>query len=126
MQELEYNPSKKDLTDAKIHHLLAEQLCKPYRRHRRLSYSRHAVNDRDLSTQVNYKSQYNMRRLLADKKYHHKRHSKKMNKDSKQNHVSFPEFQQNGTAKQFSHGEYRKSLKLELIHQTVILKAYWY
>lgn len=32
MQELEYNPSKKDLTDARIHHLLAEELCKPYRR----------------------------------------------------------------------------------------------
>lgn len=32
MQELEYNPSKKDMTDAKIHHLLAEELCKPYRR----------------------------------------------------------------------------------------------
>lgn len=31
IQELEYNPSKKDLTDAKIHHLLAEEL-KPYRR----------------------------------------------------------------------------------------------
>jgi len=32
MQELEYNPSKKDMTDSKIHHLLAEELCKPYRR----------------------------------------------------------------------------------------------
>lgn len=31
MQELDYNPSKKDLTDAKIHHLLAEEL-KPYKR----------------------------------------------------------------------------------------------
>lgn len=31
MHELDYNPSKKDLTDAKIHHLLAEEL-KPYRR----------------------------------------------------------------------------------------------
>ncbi|XP_025836783.1 probable Na(+)/H(+) antiporter nhx-9 [Agrilus planipennis] len=31
MQELEYNPSRKDLTDAKIHHLLAEELCKPKR-----------------------------------------------------------------------------------------------
>ncbi|XP_076264206.1 na[+]/H[+] hydrogen exchanger 2 isoform X10 [Rhynchophorus ferrugineus] len=105
MQELEYNPSKKDLTDAKIHHLLAEELVKPYRRHRRLSYSRHAVNDRDLSTQVNYKMHFNMRRLVADKKHHHshKRHSKKLNRDGKQNHVSFPEFQQNGTAKQFSH-----------------------
>ncbi|XP_050499593.1 sodium/hydrogen exchanger 3 isoform X3 [Diabrotica virgifera virgifera] len=119
MQELEYNPSKKDLTDAKIHHLLAEELGKPYRRHsrrgnlithsrrgnllthRKLSYSRHAVNDRDLSTQVNYRMHFNMRRLVADKKHHHKRHSKKLNKDGKQNHVSFPEFQQNGTAKQF-------------------------
>lgn len=38
MQELEYNPSKKDLTDAKIHHLLAEELCKPRRvsRHYRI------------------------------------------------------------------------------------------
>lgn len=33
MQELDYNPSKKDLTDARIHHLLAEEL-KP----RRVSY----------------------------------------------------------------------------------------
>ncbi|KAK9887130.1 hypothetical protein WA026_020576 [Henosepilachna vigintioctopunctata] len=104
MQELEYNPSRKDLTDARIHHLLAEELVKPYRRHRRLSYSRHAVNDRDLSTQVNYRMHFNMRRLVADKKHHHsKRHSKKLHKDGKQNHVSFPEFQQNGSAKQFSH-----------------------
>lgn len=37
MQELEYNPSRKDLTDAKIHHLLAEELCKPYKRVRTFS-----------------------------------------------------------------------------------------
>lgn len=36
MQELDYNPSKKDLTDARIHHLLAEEL-KPYKR---VSYSK--------------------------------------------------------------------------------------
>lgn len=30
IQELHYNPSKKDLTDARIHHLLAEEL-KPYK-----------------------------------------------------------------------------------------------
>ncbi|XP_022904070.1 sodium/hydrogen exchanger 3 isoform X3 [Onthophagus taurus] len=102
MQELEYNPSKKDLTDAKIHHLLAEELCKPYKRVTK-SYSRHAVNDRDLSTQVNYKMHFNTRRMVNDKKHHHKRHSKKLHKDGKQNHVSFPEFQQNGSAKQFTH-----------------------
>lgn len=102
MQELEYNPSKKDMTDAKIHHLLAEELCKPYRRHRRLSYSRHAVNDRDLSTQpVNYRMHMNIRRMVGERK-HHKR-SKRLGKDGKQNHVSFPGITQNGSAKQFSH-----------------------
>ncbi|PSN37431.1 hypothetical protein C0J52_19028 [Blattella germanica] len=103
MQELEYNPSKKDLTDARIHHLLAEELCKPYRRHRRLSYSRHAVNDRDLSTQpVNYRMHMNIRRMVGERKHHHKR-SKRLGKDGKQNHVSFPGITQNGSAKQFSH-----------------------
>ncbi|KAM7352997.1 na[+]/H[+] hydrogen exchanger 2 isoform 20-T22 [Cochliomyia hominivorax] len=106
MHELDYNPSKKDLTDARIHHLLAEEL-KPYRRHRRLSYSRHAVDDRDLSTQVNYKMQMNFRRMFNDRK-HHKRSKRGANKHQdgvKQNHVSFHDFQQNGTTKQFSHAE---------------------
>nr|XP_017032070.1 sodium/hydrogen exchanger 3 isoform X10 [Drosophila kikkawai] len=104
MAELDYNPSKKDLTDAKIHHLLAEEL-KPYRRHRRLSYSRHAVDDRDLSTQVNYKMQMNFRRMFNDRK-HHKRSkrgaSNKAKENVKQNHVSFHDFQQNGTTKQLT------------------------
>ncbi|XP_031624319.1 sodium/hydrogen exchanger 3 isoform X14 [Contarinia nasturtii] len=112
MQELDYNPSKKDLTDAKIHHLLAEEL-KPYKRascssktlHRRLSYSRHAVDDRDLTTQqVNYKMHMNIRRT-TDRK-HHKRSKRGSAKEgAKQNHVSFPEFKQNGSAKQLSHGD---------------------
>ncbi|OXU31050.1 hypothetical protein TSAR_004751 [Trichomalopsis sarcophagae] len=77
-QELEYNPSKKDLTDAKIHHLLAEELCKPYKRHRRLSYSRHAVNDKDLSTQVNYRMHMNIRRTGEHK--HRSKRSKRIMK----------------------------------------------
>ncbi|KAI5716221.1 hypothetical protein M8J76_002988 [Diaphorina citri] len=103
LQELDYNPSKKDLTDAKIHHLLSEELCMSQKRHRRLSYSRHTVDDRDLSTQVNYKMHMNMcRRLMADRKHHHRR-SKRLNKDgSKQSHVTFPGIQQNGSAKQFT------------------------
>ncbi|XP_073947001.1 na[+]/H[+] hydrogen exchanger 2 isoform X7 [Choristoneura fumiferana] len=118
MQELEYNPSKKDLTDARIHHLLAEELCKPYRRvcHRRLSYSRHAVNDRDLGTQVNYRTHMNIRRLVGDRKHHHKR-SKRGNKDGK-NHVTFPEFQQNGSAKQFTHGK-KKYYRLDYIDEVL-------
>ncbi|XP_075224008.1 na[+]/H[+] hydrogen exchanger 2 isoform X2 [Lycorma delicatula] len=102
LQELEYNPSKKDLTDARIHHLLAEELCQPCRRHRRLSYSRHTVDDRDLSTQVNYRMQMNTRRLVGDQRKHHHKRSKRLNKDGKQNHVSFPGIQQNGSAKQFA------------------------
>ncbi|XP_037811920.1 sodium/hydrogen exchanger 3 isoform X14 [Lucilia sericata] len=107
MHELDYNPSKKDLTDARIHHLLAEEL-KPYRRHRRLSYSRHAVDDRDLSTQVNYKMQMNFRRMFNDRKHHKrsKRGASKHQDGVKQNHVSFHDFQQNGTTKQFSHDNY--------------------
>ncbi|XP_034942039.1 sodium/hydrogen exchanger 3 isoform X2 [Chelonus insularis] len=103
LQELEYYPSKKDLTDARIHHLLAEELCKPYKRHRRLSYSRHAVNDRDLSTQVNYKMHMNIRRMMGEHKHRHKRSKKILKDGSKQNHVSFPELQQqNGSTKLFS------------------------
>ncbi|XP_076170798.1 na[+]/H[+] hydrogen exchanger 2 isoform X2 [Ptiloglossa arizonensis] len=112
LQELEYNPTKKDLTDARIHHLLAEELCKPYKRHRRLSYSRHAVNDRDLSTQVNYKMHMNIRRMMGEHKHRHKR-SKKLLKDGKQNHVSFPEFQQNGSTKLFTQ-DYMNGVLYEL------------
>ncbi|XP_054289044.1 probable Na(+)/H(+) antiporter nhx-9 isoform X2 [Macrosteles quadrilineatus] len=103
LQELEYNPSKKDLTDAKIHHLLAEELCQPCRRHRRLSYSRHAVDDRDLTTQIfPHRMHYNMRRMVGDQKKHHHRRSKRLSKGLKQNHVSFPGIQQNGTVKQLA------------------------
>lgn len=44
--------------------------------HRRLSYSRHAVNDRDLSTQVNYKMHMNIRRMVGEHKHRHKRSKK--------------------------------------------------
>lgn len=44
--------------------------------HRRLSYSRHAVNDRDLSTQVNYKMHMNIRRMMGEHKHRHKRSKK--------------------------------------------------
>ncbi|GLH04417.1 Sodium/hydrogen exchanger, partial [Gryllus bimaculatus] len=61
MQELEYNPSKKDLTDARIHHLLDEELCKPYRRvctpaaagghaHCKLLYIRHGLRHLSVNT----------------------------------------------------------------------------
>lgn len=49
--------------------------------HRRLSYSRHAVDDRDLTTQqVNYKMHMNIRRM-NDRK-HHKRSKRSSSKVS--------------------------------------------
>lgn len=59
------------MSDAKIHHLLSEELYKPYRRHRRLSYSRHAVNDQDLVTepdqQVKYRQPMNFKRMMSER-----------------------------------------------------------
>lgn len=46
--------------------------------HRRLSYSRHAVNDRDLSTQVNYKMHMNIRRMMGEHKHRSHKRSKKL------------------------------------------------
>lgn len=48
--------------------------------HRRLSYSRHAVDDRDLSTQVNYRMHMNIRRMVGDQRKHHHKRSKRLNK----------------------------------------------
>jgi len=40
-------------------------------KHRRLSYSRHAVNDRDLFTQpVNYHMHMNIRHMVDERKHH--------------------------------------------------------
>lgn len=88
--------------------------------HRRLSYSRHTVDERDLTTPVNYKVQIHIRRLLNDPKHHHHHHHHRRSKRGScgggggaakdaaanmnrvENHVSFPEFQENGLEKQLS------------------------
>ena len=38
MKEINFNQSKKDLTEAKIHHLLSEEMSKPVKNFRKLSY----------------------------------------------------------------------------------------
>ena len=38
MKEINFNQSKKDLTEAKIHHLLSEEMAKPQKNFRKLSY----------------------------------------------------------------------------------------
>lgn len=99
--ELAYNPSAKDLTDAKVHHLLSEELWKPYRRvriadtltrkliltrlslksFRRLSYSRHTVHDRDLSSSshLNHNMHMHIRRMVSETV--RKQHSKRMKRN---------------------------------------------
>lgn len=47
LKELHFNQSKKDLTDAKIHHLLTETMSNSLRKNRKLSYSRHRVTESD-------------------------------------------------------------------------------
>ena len=38
MKEINYSHSKKDLAEAKIHHLLSEEMAKPQKHIRKLSY----------------------------------------------------------------------------------------
>lgn len=46
--------------------------------------------------------------------------------DGKQNHVSFPEFQQNGTAKQFSHGGYILMFKKHYLFSLFLFQLHYY
>lgn len=66
MKEMAYSPSVKDLTETKIHHMLSENMFMPRARPRRMSYSRHAVDEEDLAMQhdVNYKVHMQVREEL--------------------------------------------------------------
>ncbi|XP_064081390.1 sodium/hydrogen exchanger 3-like isoform X2 [Macrobrachium nipponense] len=57
--ELEYNPTARDINDAKYHHLLSDEY-KPMKRHRGSTYKRHAVKDDDVQTSsdVNHHNVY--------------------------------------------------------------------
>ncbi|XP_042204792.1 probable Na(+)/H(+) antiporter nhx-3 isoform X2 [Homarus americanus] len=47
--ELQYNPTVRDMNDAKFHHLLSNDY-KPVKRHRGSTYKRHAVKEDDIQT----------------------------------------------------------------------------
>lgn len=66
MKEINFAQSKKDLTEAKIHHLLSEEMAKPQKRLRKLSYSRHNLEDDD--TKINHKVQTTVRRMMSEKR----------------------------------------------------------
>lgn len=66
MKEINFNQSKKDLTEAKIHHLLSEEMSKPVKNFRKLSYSRHRLEDDD--PKISYKMHTQVRRMMSEKR----------------------------------------------------------
>lgn len=66
MKEINFNQSKKDLTEAKIHHLLSEEMAKPQKNFRKLSYSRHQLEDDD--PKISYKMHTQVRRMMSEKR----------------------------------------------------------
>merc|ERR1719300_919367 len=64
MKEINFNQSKKDLTEAKIHHLLSEEMSKPVKNFRKLSYSRHRLEDDD--PKISYKMHTQVRRMMSE------------------------------------------------------------
>ncbi|KAG0714464.1 Sodium/hydrogen exchanger 2 [Chionoecetes opilio] len=99
--ELEYNPTLRDMNDAKYHHLLANDY-KPMKRSRGSTYKRHAVKDDDVQTTSDI-SHHNMH--LHTREF--VQNAKKLNKKARtagENGVNVSEkdhraaFQQNGSA----------------------------
>ena len=59
-KEVHYSQSRKDMDETRIHHMLSENMFMPRNQPRKLSYSRHAIDDGDMpssgtSSGVNYK-----------------------------------------------------------------------
>lgn len=67
MKEINHMPSKKDLTEAKIHHMLSEEMAKPQKHFRKLSYSRHQL-DAEEETKISYKMHTQVRRMMSEKR----------------------------------------------------------
>jgi len=67
MKEINFAQSRKDLTEAKIHHLLSEEMAKPQKHYRKLSYSRHNL-DAEEESKINYKVHTTVRRMMSEKR----------------------------------------------------------
>ncbi|XP_069950439.1 probable Na(+)/H(+) antiporter nhx-9 isoform X2 [Cherax quadricarinatus] len=101
--ELEYNPTTRDINDAKFHHLLSSEYT-AVKRHRGSTYKRHAVKDDDMQTQtdVNHHNMYlHTRKFVSNIK----KPSKTTSKPAENGVVKHPmtvdtraAFQQNGSA----------------------------
>jgi len=68
MKEINHMPSKKDLTEAKIHHMLSEEMAKPQKHFRKLSYSRHQLDSEAEDTKISYKMHTQVRRMMSEKR----------------------------------------------------------
>jgi len=69
MKEINHMPSKKDLTEAKIHHMLSEEMAKPQKHFRKLSYSRHQLDaEAEEDTKISYKVHTQVRRMMSEKR----------------------------------------------------------
>jgi len=66
MKEINFNTSKKDLAEAKIHHMLTEVMAKPQLRQRK--YSRHQLDQEDEDAKINHKMHLQVRRMMSEKR----------------------------------------------------------
>ncbi|XP_065577785.1 probable Na(+)/H(+) antiporter nhx-9 isoform X2 [Artemia franciscana] len=100
--EIEYCPSTRDLTDAKIHHLLSEELGRSHHRgSRRLSYSRHTLDDREfLNAEVNHSQRHHVRRMMGDTVRKQAQRNSRKKDDKKRDELT-----QNGSSKKL-HDDY--------------------
>ena len=73
-KELHYSQTQKDMAETRIKHMLSENLFMPRNRPRKLSYSRHAINDGEVQPNntpqpgINYKMHIQVRRMMSDHK----------------------------------------------------------
>ncbi|XP_063844819.1 Na(+)/H(+) exchanger protein 2-like isoform X3 [Scylla paramamosain] len=99
--ELEYNPTVRDINDAKFHHLLSNDY-KPLKKSRGSTYKRHAVKDDDMQTQsdISHHNMYLHTRQFVqnDKKLYKKAKKLGDNGVTKTPQDHRAAFQQNGSA----------------------------
>ncbi|KAK3869209.1 hypothetical protein Pcinc_025474 [Petrolisthes cinctipes] len=99
--ELEYNPTQRDINDAKYHHLLSND-HKPVKRHRGSTYKRHAVKEDEMHTPTDithHHMQFFTRQLASKVNKLNKKGKKPNNKlGNKTEEEVRAAFQQNGSA----------------------------
>jgi len=72
-KEVHYSQSRKDMDETRIHHMLSENLFMPRNQPRKLSYSRHTIDDGGVpsggtGSGINYKVHMQVRRMMSENK----------------------------------------------------------